>query len=96
MTTASPTPTATPTEFPDSYGTEFVTLFPWNNGNQTEPPRISMDIINPNNQSAIVSIKYPEMVYNGTEFVECLWLNTTVTIPATSSYTVSLPLGIAW
>ncbi|VDK29732.1 unnamed protein product [Gongylonema pulchrum] len=80
-------PTKAPIVLPDSYGTEFLTMFPWNNGNDTEPPITSMDIINMNEEVATVLIQYPEFEYdNETRSVTRLWLKTTVNVSSKSSY----------
>lgn len=51
---------------PDSYGTEFVTLFPWNNNNPEGIPTssLSFDIINPSEkETATVRLDYSDFSF---------------------------------
>ena len=43
----------------DSTGTDFLTIFPWNNNNVDAQPAVSMDFINSNeNQVATIDLTY--------------------------------------
>lgn len=70
MTSAVQTSTVVPPETPASLGTYFVTFFPWNNGDQNNPPIIWLDLINPNDEEAEILICYSEVHNDGEVVVE--------------------------
>lgn len=42
----------------NSIGTEFILIFPWNNGNSSKSPTVSLDLINVNSLDTTVTIQY--------------------------------------
>lgn len=73
----------------DSYGTDFITIFPWNNGNAESNPQFALDIINPNIVATAVTIFYGEVKIESMKR-EILRKQIEIIVNATSTFNVIL------